>query len=254
MTDFFREVDEDVRRERILQFLGRFRFLIGGVILLILAGAVGWRITVSHRLAEAEAMGARYQAAIDLAQQGEGAQALAALKTLSEEAPQGYATLARLRAIDETVASDPVAAAGAYAALAEDSRYPAIFRDLAHLRALYLQVDQLDPKVFEDKAAALAKSDFAFRNSARELLALAALKRKDFDAAGHWLDEIVVDPAAPASMRQRAEAFLGLVQAGKPAYKPAPAPKPESKPETKEQTPSGAVPAPEKTSTETGKP
>ena len=47
------------------------------------------------------------------------------------------------------------------------------------------------------------------------LLALAALKRGDDEAAGKWLDAIIVDPQTPASLRQRAEAFLGLVRAGK---------------------------------------
>ncbi|WP_084705142.1 tetratricopeptide repeat protein [Beijerinckia mobilis] len=228
MSDFFREVDEDVRRQRIIDFLGRYRFLLAGVILFVIFGAVAWRVTMSHRLAEAEATGAHYQAALDLAQAGDQTKALAALKALGENAPKGYEALAQLRSIDAEVTKDPLAATGAYMAFAEDQKLPQSLRDIARVRALYLQADQLDPNQFEERAASLAKGDFAFRNSARELLALAALKRKDFDAAGRWLDQIVVDPGAPAAMRQRASAFLGLVQAGKPA--PEPKPVPQSKP------------------------
>ena len=55
------------------------------------------------------------------------------------------------------------------------------------------------------------------RNPARELLALAALKVDNFDAAGRWLDAIVTDPSATASARQRADALLSLVRSGKTA-------------------------------------
>jgi hypothetical protein len=63
----------------------------------------------------------------------------------------------------------------------------------------------------------MTASDNPFRFSAREALALAALKHDDFDAAGRQLDAIVVDPQAPASMRQRAEALLAVVRSSKRA-------------------------------------
>ena len=73
-----------------------------------------------------------------------------------------------------------------------------------------------DPKEFEHRFAPLATSGQAYRNSYRELLALADFKRDDFEGAGRWLDEIVVDPdASPQELRSRAQAFLGLVRAGK---------------------------------------
>jgi hypothetical protein len=63
----------------------------------------------------------------------------------------------------------------------------------------------------------MTAGDNPFRFSAREALALAALKHDDFETAGRQLDTIVVDPQAPASMRQRAEALLALVRSSKRA-------------------------------------
>ncbi len=54
----------------------------------------------------------------------------------------------------------------------------------------------------------------SYRHSAREFMALAALKRGDFEEAGKLLDQIVVDPNAPANLRQRAQGFLSLVRGG----------------------------------------
>jgi hypothetical protein len=79
-----------------------------------------------------------------------------------------------------------------------------------------LDIDIDDPKTFEQKVTPMAGQTGVFRYSARELLALAALKAGDYDAAGRWLDEIVADPQAPSGLRSRAEAFLGFVRAGKP--------------------------------------
>ena len=64
--------------------------------------------------------------------------------------------------------------------------------------------------------------DSSFRHTAREMLGLAALKRGDFEDAGKWFDQIVVDPAAPANLRQQVNAFLSLVRGGG-KFTPAPA-------------------------------
>ncbi|MFV0280388.1 MAG: hypothetical protein ACK5JM_06460, partial [Rhodoblastus sp.] len=81
-----------------------------------------------------------------------------------------------------------------------------------------IRVDDADMKEIEERLAPLAAAGEPFRASARELLALAALKFGDLEAAGRWLDQIVIDAQSPADMKQRAEAFLGLVRSDrKPA-------------------------------------
>ena len=215
MTDFFREVDEDVRRERALQLLSKYQYLFIGLAVVLVAATAAWSIWDTRRTAAAEAAGGRYEAALQLAHDGKSAEAQAAFDALAKEAPPGYRTLAKLRAADELAAHDPEAARKAYDALASEPGYDPAFQDVARLRSAMLFVDQADPKEVEQKLSPLATGSFPYRNSVRELLALAALKRDDFAAAGRWLDAIVTDPAAPAALRQRAEAFLSLVQAGK---------------------------------------
>jgi hypothetical protein len=80
-----------------------------------------------------------------------------------------------------------------------------------------LRLDEADAKEIEARLGTMTANDNPFRYSAREALALAALKHDDFDTAGRQLDTIVVDPQAPSAMRQRAEALLALVRAGKRA-------------------------------------
>ena len=77
----------------------------------------------------------------------------------------------------------------------------------------------------------------SFRSSAREFMALAALKRGDFEQAGKLYDQIVVDSSAPANLRQRAQGFLSLVRGGG-KFTPSAAPQPDAPPAAPVETPS----------------
>lgn len=215
MADFFREVDEDVRRDQAVQLWKKYQNWIIAAVVLIIAATAAWRIYEHFRLKAGESAGRRYEAALQLLTAGKSIEAAAAFQSLSKDAPHGYATLARLAAADALAAKDPIAATKAYDALAADPTVDAPYRDVARLRAAYLRVDSEDPKEFEARYAVYAGPDHPYRNLYRELLALAALRRGDFNTAQIWLDEIAADPGAPGAVRGRAEAFLDVIQGGK---------------------------------------
>jgi hypothetical protein len=215
MADFFREVDEDVRRDRAIQFWKKYQNWIIGAAVIIVAATGAWRVYEYFRLKAGEAAGSRYDTALQLQIDGKSTDAAAAFESLGKDGPRGYAMLARLSAADALAAKDPAAAIRAYDALAADPGLDAPYQDVARLRAAYLRVDSEDPKQFEERYALSAGPDQAYHNLYRELLALAAFKLGDFDTAGRWLDEISADPQAPPALRGRAEAFLSIVQAGK---------------------------------------
>ena len=212
MTEFFREVDEEVRRDRALQIWTKYRYWLIALAILIITGTGGWRAYSHFRDQAAEAAGAKYEAAGKLSRDGKSAEAAAAFEALSKSGPKGYASLARLRAADERAASDPQAAIKAYDELASDPAVDPAFKDFAKLRAAMLRVDSDDPLEFERKFAPLASDSFAYHNQIRELLGLAALKRNSFDSAERWFDGIASDMRAAPGIRMRAESLLGLAR------------------------------------------
>jgi hypothetical protein len=212
MTEFFREVDEDIRRDRILRYWTKYRYLLIALAVLVVAGTGGGRLYAHYRDEAAQAASAKYEAAAQLSRDGKFAEAAAAFDVLSKTTPKGYAILARLRAADERAADDPQAAIKAYEALAADPSFDPAFKDFAKLRAAMLRLDSDDPLEFERRFAPLASDSFPYHHQIRELLGLAALKRSAFDTAGNWFDGIVSDPRAPAGVHMRAQALLGLVQ------------------------------------------
>lgn len=215
MSDFFREVDEDYRRDQAVEFWKRYQNWIIAAAILVVVGTAAWRINVYFRGKADAAAGGRYEAALQLLHHGKAVEAIAAFNALGKDAPKGYTALARLVSADETAVQNSKAGIKAYDALIADPVLNPRLRAVARLRAAYLRLDAEAPKEFEQRYVAFAGPGEPYANSFRELLALAALKSGDATAAGRWLDDIVTDPAAPEALRRRADAFLALVQGGK---------------------------------------
>jgi hypothetical protein len=217
MSDIFREVDEEVRRDQAAQVWARYQNWFIALAVLVVAATAGWRLYDHYRTKQAEEAGAKYEAALTLARDGKAPEAEGAFEQIARGGPKGYALLARLRDAAELSGRDTTAAVKAYDAIAADGTIDPLFQNLARLRAALLRLDEADAKEIEGRLGPMTASDNPFRYSAREALAVAALKHDDYDTAGRQLDTIVVDPQAPPSMRQRAEAMLALVRAGKRA-------------------------------------
>jgi len=215
MADIFREIDEDLARDRAERLWKRFQTPVIILAILIVIAAGAWRTYDHYRIKAAEEAGARFQAALQLSREGKSKEAEAAFGEIAKSGPPGYSLLAKFRAAGDMSADDSDGAVKIFDAIAADTSVDAGFRDLARMRAAILRLDQADAGELQRRLEPLAQAGQTYRNSAREMLAVAALKRNDLDAAAKWLDMIVTDANAPAEIRQRAEALLGLVAGGK---------------------------------------
>ena len=211
MSDIFREIEQEVRREEALKLWTKYQIPLIALAVLIVAATAAWRFWENGQRKQAEAAGARYEAAMKLAASGKTAEALKGFDSLVESGPAGYALLSKLQAARVESSSDPKGALKLYDGIAADRAAPPSIRDVARLRAAYVAVDGTDQKAIQRRLEPLAAPGYPFHALARELLGLQALKQKDYRAAGHWFDSVVADPQAPAPTRARAEAFLGLV-------------------------------------------
>jgi hypothetical protein len=84
-------------------------------------------------------------------------------------------------------------------------------QDLAKVRAAGLLLESASyPNMLQRLEPATVQGS-TFRHSARELLALSALRANDTAAARRWLDLIAGDGETPPSLRSRAEAMQALL-------------------------------------------
>lgn len=211
---FIREVEEELRSDRLKGAWDRFGPLILGAAVLIVLGTAGVRGYEWYVSRQASASGDRFLAALNLANDGKSEEALSALNALEADGYGAYPVLARLRAatvlqndgkLDEAVA--------AFDAVAADTSVPAALRDMARLRAGYAMVDTADYAAVASKVEALTGDENMLRHAAREVLGLAAWKAEKYDDAKRLFDQIAADTNSPAGIRERAQVMLDLITA-----------------------------------------
>jgi len=206
VADIFKEVEEDLRREKLEQLWKRYgRAVIALAVLVVIgtAGSVAWQRYQQHREAQ---LAEQYGAAIALTDPttGDLAKADAALANIAD-AGGGYGALAALeRAAVKAKAGDLDGAGKIYDGLASDSGAPAALRDLARLLKAMRLVDSGDPAALTASLAPLMAPENPWRFSATELTALLALKSGDQKRATELFTQLADDQAAPSSLRARA--------------------------------------------------
>jgi hypothetical protein len=211
VSELFDEVDEEVRREQLKKLWDRYSIYIVAAALLIIAAVGGWRGYQYLEAKKAAEAGAAFDKAVELSEQNKHAEAEAAFNDLAAKAPSGYRLLARLRAAAEAANREPQAAAKLYDEIAADRSVAAPEQDLAKVRAAGLLLETASYPSMLARLEPATGAAAAFRHTARELLALSALRANDAAAARRWLDVIATDGETPPSLRSRADAMQALL-------------------------------------------
>ena len=204
MSDIFREIDDELRRENLLQLWSRYsRYIIAAaVVLALLAGGFfAWRQHVaSEQLAQAN----RYSAALALARQGKEQEAA---KLFAEVAGKGggYGIPASLQQAALLARSgDRQGAIAAYDRLAASSDIGREYRDLATLLAVMYRLPESDPQDAIERLAPLTRDGNPWRATALDLTAAARLKAGDRGGALDIYQKLADDLAVPRDLRARA--------------------------------------------------
>lgn len=211
---FLSEVAEEVRRDRMYRLWRRFGPWVIGAIVVVVAGGAAWEWR--ERAAEEDARNRmeEYLVAATGADAAESAAALSDFAVRAEsDGESGYATLARLRAGARLLeVGDTAAAADTYQSVAADPDVPAVFRELADLRALMAVSEQMAPQEVAEQLLPMTQEGKRFRFVAGELRVNALLAAGDLDAvtdeAGDWLES----PELSRGMRSRLEALRRVAE------------------------------------------
>lgn len=215
MSDIFREVDEEVRKDQLQSLWKRYGvYVIAAAVAIVVATAanVGWReYRESQRLKESD----RFLSAAGLLQQGRTEAAITGFADLAETAGTGYAVLARLQeAAARAGAGDLEAAAIALDRLASDGDADRLYRDLAQLLYVMMRLDSGAPADLERRLAPLAAEGSAWRYSAQELQALLWRRQGERGRAREAFQALSTDEQAPQGVRRRAELMLAAMDHG----------------------------------------
>jgi hypothetical protein len=223
MSDIFREVDEDLRREQYKRLWDRFGGYVIGLAVLIVVAVGGYKAWEWWETSRAAATGDRFLAALTLSEEGKHDEAITALDAVAVDGSGGYPILAVFRSAGEKAAAgDADGAVAAYDSIANRSGLPPLVADLARIRAALILVDSQSPQDLSARIGDLAQTGNPWRHAAREILGLSAYRTDDLAAARGYFDEIVKDEESGQGVRSRAQLMLTLIQSreGPPPAEP----------------------------------
>jgi hypothetical protein len=204
VSDIFREIDEELRRDNLLKLwsrYGRYIVALAVVALLIAGGFVAWR---DHQRTERLAQSARYAGAVALARAGKTADAAIVFRSVAQEGG-GYSVLASFEnAALLAKSGDRKGAVAAYDRIADASAVDPAFRDLAILHSVMEGPPGTDPKAAIARLAPLTAQGDPWRPTALELTAAARLQLGDRKTALALYKNLADDLATPRDLRARA--------------------------------------------------
>jgi hypothetical protein len=210
VSDIFREVEEDVRRERFQKIWKAYGNFIIAAVVLLFAAIGGWQLWDRHETQLREQAAARFAAAQRITNPQAAANAFADLATT---APKGYGKVARLAQANAMFAGGQRSEAVAlYKQIANDDS--GAIGSVARLRAAWALAETASRSELATLLAPLDQPGNAWRENAREVLAYADYRALDLKSAQAKYDALAIDPEAPDALRSRAKAMAAFLKTG----------------------------------------
>jgi hypothetical protein len=209
---FIREVDEELRSDRVQDFWNKYGKLLIGAAVAIIVVTGGYRFYEYYTGQKAAAAGDAFMEAVNLSEDGKRDEAIAALEKLELGDNKAYQTLALLRGASELAEADDVeGAVKKFDAVANDSAADENLRAIARIRAAMLLVDTGTVADVESRVSPLSAPGAPYRASAREALGLAYYKAGDLENAFKQFNSLVEDTETPAGLAQRTRIILDVI-------------------------------------------
>ena len=204
MSDIFREIEEELRRDNLLKLWQRYgKYVIAAAVLalLIIGGVVAWR---EHEASERRAQGQRYSNALALVREGKDGEAAKVFAQLAREGG-GYSLLAAFEEAGLLAKTgDRKGSIAAYDRIASAPGIDPEFRDLAVLLSATQLLADGDAGAAIEHLQKLTANGNPWRASALDLTAAAKLKAGDRSGALAIYKELTDDLSAPQGLRARA--------------------------------------------------
>jgi hypothetical protein len=207
-----REVDDAVREDQFAYAVRRYGKQVGALIGLGLLLFAAWLWWSSHQEAKLERNSEEIVKALDQLDAGNFDTANNAFAPLAESGSDGVQTVAKLVRAGLAARSGKIAeAVKAYGEVAADGDAPQPYRDLATVREVALNYDNMKPADVVARLKPLAQPGKPYFGSAGELLGAAYLDQGRKDLAGPLFASISKDKDVPQSLRSRSRQLAGVL-------------------------------------------
>jgi hypothetical protein len=210
LSDIFREVEEDVRKEKLEKFwkaYGDYIIVLGALIILGVAGFEFWQ---RYQANQRDKASIAFQAAQRITDPRRAAEVFA---DLAKTAPNGYRLLSRVEQADSMLAAGQLQTAiDLYKEIANDDKGGA--GSVARLRAGWAMADNSSRADLQAWLAPLQTPSSAWKPMADEILAYSDYRDHNIAKAAQEFDALANDPAAPGALQGRARAMVAFLKQG----------------------------------------
>lgn len=207
---FYREVDEELRRDQMKTYWERFgKLAIAGVVLVLAAigGFIWWQ---NQKVVKAGERGEQLVEAFDDIAARRKAAAAGKLDSLAKSGSEGHRAAALLTKADLAIeAGDLKGAAAIFKQIADDGDLAQPYRDVALVRMTAVELDTLPPQAVIDRLKGLAVAGNPWFGSAGEMVAISYLKLDKKPQAGALFAAMAKDKTLPDTLRSRATQMAG---------------------------------------------
>ncbi len=207
---FYREVDEELRRDQMKSYWERYgKLVIAGVVLLLalLGGFIWWQ---NQKDVKAGERSATLVEAFDDVAAGRKSAAIPKLDGLVKSGSDGHRAAALLTKADIAIEADDLKGAAAlYRQIADDDGLAKPYRDLALVRMTAVELDTLPPQAVVDRLKGLAVAGNPWFGSAGEMVALSYIRLNKPKEAANIFAAIAKDKKLPDTLRSRATQMAG---------------------------------------------
>jgi hypothetical protein len=201
---FLREVDENLRRDRMRDFGKKYgAWLVVAMVLFLVAsgGFIWWQ---QHKLQQSEKQVQQLAEIFKNIGAGAPGNAPQQLDELAEDGGKAVrATALFTRAALAIQQNDLKLAIAKYAQIAGDSTLPQPYRDAAVIRQTALEFDQLQPQQVIARLQPLTKPGNPWFGTAGEMTAMALIKQGQKAQAAQLFAAIAKDTSVPDQIRAR---------------------------------------------------
>ena len=211
MDDIFKEVDEELREERLTKIWKRIGPYVVGILsgaIIITSAVIGYR---EYDETQRQNWGVQFAEAMNLSEEGNWQESLDLFDTLTEKTNLGYKTLSLFQAASLYARNgNKEKALEIYQSL-ENKALDENFRDLATLMLIYLQFDNADPEILEKRIEKLASKGNPWYYNAVELKGFLFAKQKNKEKQIEIFNILSKDNKAPEGVRTRANDMLAIL-------------------------------------------
>jgi len=208
MSDILRQVDEDLRKDRLLKIWSSYRIFIIGSILIILISLSGYQYYLSSTQSKNEAIVEQYVNSINSMDTSTSIEQLLKLNESDNPFIKGLAKLKRAELYFVTEKKEQ--AIELLESISTDKSLNQIIRDLALYKYLMIQLDSMDKDLFfeiiDSKDLNVSKFNYLFK----ELKALKYLIEGDQINSLEIFESILLDENSPMDLKTRSEKFIKI--------------------------------------------